>query len=158
MNFKLGSVVRFYGKLQREGKPNDPAHVTATLILPSGDFKRYPLGEGLVRKSSGIYYVEIPVVKLGPFTVRFDCSDGSFAEARYQATLTGEDDVIANQRTPSPLYAAEEMRTDRDVAIQRLRAAGVDVQDSWSDNRINGAASALAETPREAYLRRQRGG
>jgi hypothetical protein len=154
MNFKLGSVVRFFGKLEKDGKPSDPPHVTATLIYPSGDFRRYPIGEGLVRKSAGIYYVEIPIAKLGPFTVRFDCSDGSFAEARYSATLTGQDDVVYNQQMPG----RPEPRSDRDEAVSRLKSAGIHADESWSDAKIRGAMSALPETPREAYLRRQRGG
>lgn len=185
MSFVVGDRVRFAAVFRDiDSKPFDPVAITVTIAVLGAGSRRFTRAAGeVVRRAPGEWYVDVLLDLAGILDVKFASTavgQESWQRARYEVasdeyaidsglTLDEQDDL--NDRDDSveidggepddfdPMEAPEP--DGRAIMIAELEDAGIVVDDSRSDAYIAAAHKALqprGETPRAAYVRRQRFG
>lgn len=142
--FTAGSRVQFTALFHTGGKVTDPKKITATVNGEPVELRSGQLGE----------MVFATVVDEGPLVVEFRASTGEYSRTEYDvvaATAVEEslESIVADIIRDTPPMPEPPPPFDRAGARRRLMAAGIPVDDAWSDAKMRGALSGLESNERE---------
>jgi hypothetical protein len=178
MSFVVGDRVRFAARFRDiDSRPFDPVAITVTITVIGGRARRYTRAKGeVLRRAPGEWYVDVLIDMDGVLDVKFasvGSGQESWQRARYEVASDeyADDTGLVLDEQDSDADEVEDdsfdpmqlpVETDERVAmIAELEDAGVVVDDGRSDAYIAAAHKALqprSESPRAAYVRRQRSG
>jgi hypothetical protein len=151
MSLVQGSLVRFTSRFWSGGRPFSPKQVTATVEW-AGRSETHPTKS----HELGAYYLELVLEEMGTLVITFRAGTGEFSLTSYEvvAACGVQLPPVLDSARPAEIEEPPELPTvfDRASARRRLLAAGISVEDSWSDGKVQGALSGLEQVERQRRI------
>ena len=141
MKFIAGSRVRFTARFNLLQHPFDPGEVKGS-VVEAGNARPVTVQRAAV----GVYWFEM-IARAGALVVTFTASSGEESATTHEVEVAQAFEAPAESSYVPPEPVAP--RFDRAAARTTLLAAGIAVDDQWSEAKIRSALEGLEDNARQ---------
>ncbi len=156
----VGSIVRFTAQFASYGNLKDPSNVKA-IVQDDGGRRTFTVGSGgVVRRSEGVYTIDVTIERSGSLVVRFD-GDAGFGQSSYDVDGAGEilehdtDGSVDDQRDAEEMSARRSELLDAGISVNGKSDEFVEAAHAeMVKRRPKSASDAYADAQRNAWRHR----